>query len=240
MYLLFFVFLLSFGTKASEIPCQDFEVLVREHGVKSHQRDDGVQVSSTKRREHCRALYPGSENWLESFKIGKINEWPFKEVFKGWNHSEKDLVLSLIAKWPDDFLNYSGMSFHRSIRSRTKGNPAASLPKSKSIVLYDNFFQSRDQARILTHEMAHIHILNLDPDKLEKILKKLGWDYDKNHRPYWTNKRKPLKPDSINSPSEDLANHIEEFLHLPKNLEPNIRKSFEDLLGKDFKLKEKQ
>ena len=53
-------------------------------------------------------------------------------------------------------------------------------------------------------------------------------------------KKNPLKADSVESPSEDLANHIEEFLHHPVSLKPDIRKSLEDLLGKDFKLKEKK
>ena len=223
--------------QASEIHCRDFEVFVRKHEVKPYKRESGAVVHAAQRKAHCRTLYPRTENWIDSFQKIKIAEWPYDEAFKDWTKKEKEIVLKLISQWPDVFSTYTGIALHRAVSSITKGNPAGVLPKSKAIVLYDEFFRIKVQSRVLSHEMAHIYILNLEPDKLKSILKKTGWDYDKNHRPVWSGK-KPLKPDSIDSPSEDLANHIEEFLHQPDSLHPEIRKSLEDLLGKDFKLKE--
>ena len=60
--------------------------------------------------------------------------------------------------------------------------------------------------------MAHIYILKLDPDGLRDTLSTSGW-IKANKRMIWSGKSVPLKQDSISNPSEDLANHIEDYLH---------------------------
>lgn len=70
-----------------------------------------------------------------------------------------------------------------------------------------------------------------------------GWERDPSNRPKWSGKNKPLKEDSIDSPCEDLANHLEDFLHSPTELKtnnPEVFKLLEDLLGPNFHLKDQK
>ena len=178
---------------ASKTSCREFEFVVRQHNVKAHNRKGGAKVSVTERKAHCRVLYPRTENWIDSFRDTKISDWPYEETFKGWSYKDKEIVLKLISQWPNTFTAYDGLTIYRADTSKTKGNPAAILPKSKAIVLYDEFFRLKDQSQVFSHEMAHLHILSLDPEKLRLILKDSGWDYDKSHRPYWSEKEKSFE-----------------------------------------------
>jgi hypothetical protein len=123
-------------------------------------------------------------------------------------------------------------------------NPGSSLPKEKSIILYDLFFNSKNQDAILSHEMAHIFILQSSATKIKEILLESGWEKIKNGNGMtWSGKKLPLKNDSIDNPSEDLANHIEDFLHSPDQLEkdrPLIYKMFSELLGPNFQIRKQK
>lgn len=80
-------------------------------------------------------------------------------------------------------------------------------------------------------------------DKLKQILSATGWEWDVLKQPKWSSKNKPLKPDSVDSPSEDLANHIEDFLHSSEELKKNRPEAFkllEDFLGTNFRLKDQK
>ena len=242
MFVTVALLIFSSSSFSSGLPCGDFEVLVSPHKVKAYNKQSGVKVSESDRKAHCRLLYPGTENWINSFRDSSLIDWPYKEVFKAWSKLEKEKLLSLIPKWPENFKNYKDIVIHRAVKSQTQGNFGGSLPKANAIVIYDGFFNVPDPFPTLTHELAHIHVLKLDPKSMESMLRQMGWDYDRMHKPKWSGKRLPLKTDSPNSPSEDLANHIEDYLHQPAKLKrdrPDIFIRLEDLLGKDFKLKEK-
>lgn len=114
---------------------------------------------------------------------------------------------------------------------------------ANAIIVYDNFFKYSKSHAVLSHELAHIYIFSAPTDKLKRILSATGWEWDLSKHPKWTSKNKPLKPDSVDSPSEDLANHIEDFLHSREELKknrPEVFKLLEDLLGTNFRLKDQK
>ena len=237
------VLLTSNLISASELPCSEFEVYVKASEVRAHTKQDGTQISKSDRKEHCREIYLGTKKWIESFKNTSLVHWPYDEHFKQWSKKEKEIILKMISIWPDAFKNWEGISLYRANKSKFPNNPGASLPIANSIIVYDNFFTFSKAHTVLTHELAHIYILTLSPEKLDRILNASGWERDPSNRQKWSGKNQPLKEDSIDSPSEDLANHIEDFLHSPAMLKiarPNIFKLLENLMGPEFQLKDQK
>jgi hypothetical protein len=236
-----FLMLLSGSVNASELPCNQFETLVTGHDVEAYQKQNGTTVPATKRVTHCREIFPGTKNWADGFKDITLPGWPYPEKFKPWTKAEKEIVLNLIAQWPEAFKNLKGIALHRAVVSQFKDNPGASFPKANAIVLYDSFFASVSPFRVLSHELGHIQILTMEPRKLELVLLRTGWAKNNDKKLYWSGLISPLKQDSPHSPSEDLANHIEDFLHARASLQkarPEAFKALEELLGSEFKLKE--
>lgn len=228
---------------ASELPCSEFETYVKSTDVQAYSKKDGTQVSEAFRKEHCREVYPGTKTWSESFKDTPLKNWPYKENFKPWTNKEEEIILKMISVWPDEFKNWIGATLYRANKSQFPNNPAASLPIANAIIIYDNFFNFSKPHAVLSHELAHIYILSVPADKLKKILSVTGWEWDSSNHPKWASRNKPLKPDSVDSPSEDLANYIEDFLHSSAELKtnrPEIFKLLEDLLGTNFRLKDQK
>lgn len=226
---------------ASELPCSEFEFYIKAHEVQAYIKEDGTKVSSANRKEHCREIFLGTKKWTEGFRDSVLEFWPYKEQFKPWTKNEKEIILKIISKWPDVFQQWKGATLYRAVKSQFQNNPAASLPKANAIILYDSFFSHTNRPAVLTHELSHIYVLELEPNKLENILRLSGWERTVTNKPKWSGKSKPLKEDSPDSPSEDLANHIEDYLHSAqklKNERPEVFKALKDLLGPDFKLKE--
>lgn len=159
---------------ASDLPCNEFEVHVSAHDVEAYHRQDGTPVSGSNRSAHCREIYPGSKTWAEGFKDFSLANWPYDEKFKPWTKVEKATILKIISSWPSTFQDIQGISLYRAVKSRFKNNPGASLPKANAIIVYDDFFKLTNPSRVLSHELAHIHILNLPPAKLELVLLKSG------------------------------------------------------------------
>lgn len=237
LLLLFF----SFNLSASELPCSEFEVYVKSSNVQSHTKKDGTLVTGAFRKEHCREIYPGIKNWVESFQDNSLVNWIYKDSFIKWSKKEKEIILKMISLWPDEFKNWQNPKLYRAKKSQFPNNPGASFPLENAIIIYDNFFKLKNPHIVLSHELAHLYIFSSSPEKLKKILTATGWGWDLSKRPRWTSKNKPLKEDSVDSPSEDLANHIEDFLHEREKLKrnrPEVFKLLEDLLGTDFRLKD--
>ena len=132
--------LISNFASASEVPCSEFEIYINPSEVQAYTKKDGTQVSEASRKEHCRENYPGTKNWSESFKDTPLDHWSYTEQFKNWVPKEKEIVLKMIAAWPDAFKNWKGVAIHRAKKSQFPKNPGASLPSANAIILYDNFF----------------------------------------------------------------------------------------------------
>lgn len=242
MGLILFLFTTSF-LWASEPPCSEFEFLVKAHEVQAYQKKDGISVSSASKDDYCREFFIGTKNWSEGFKNVQLERWPYPEKFKKWTKLEKEIILKIISNWPDIYKNWKGAVIHRAEKSVFKDNPGGSLPKANAIVIYDLFFKQKTRDTVLAHELAHIHILQLNTDKMKKILNLSGWDISSTFQPKWTGKVSPLKEDSKLNPGEDLSNHIEDFLYRPKELKKKrlqIYSLLSDMLGPDFKLKDQR
>lgn len=227
----------------SEPPCSEFEFIVKAHEVQAYQKKDGTSVSSASKKDYCREFFIGTKNWSEGFRNTPLKRWPYDEKFKIWNKLEKVIILKIISNWPDVYQNWKGASIYRAEKSIFPNNPGASLPKANSIVIYDSFFKQKNREAVLAHELAHIHILQLEPEKMKEVLKLSGWEISSTFQPRWTGKIRPLKDDSKMSPSEDLSNHFEDFLYSPNTLKrdrPQIYSLLADILGPDFKLKDQK
>jgi hypothetical protein len=88
-------------------------------------------------------------------------------------------------------------------------NPAASVAPTRTLLIFDRFFEESDKRSILIHEMAHIALPSIDPElKLEFALAS-GWKFNENNELIPPSKL--LKPDSKDSINEDLTNYIEEY-----------------------------
>ena len=243
MLLLLLLLLANINVFASELPCADFQISVNSSDVQAYSRKDGTQFSEAFRKEHCKDVYPGTKEWSESFKDTPLQSWIYKENFKPWTKKEKETILKMIYLWPKEFKSWKNPELYRATKSQFPNNPGASLPIANAIIIYDNFFKFPNPHIVLSHELAHLYLFSSSPLKLKRILTATGWEWDLSNRPKWTSKNKPLKPDSIDSPSEDLANHIEDFLHSReklKNDRPEVFKLLEDLLGTDFRLKDQK
>jgi hypothetical protein len=180
---LFCFFLITSFLWASEPPCSEFEFLIKAHEVQAYQRSDGTHVSSASKNDYCREYFIGTKSWVKGFRDYQLQHWPYPERFKKWTKLEKEIILKIISNWPDIYQKWKGAVIHRAEKSIFENNPGASLPKANAIILYDNFFKQINRESILAHELAHIHILQLDPDKMRTILKQSGWDFNSRSRP---------------------------------------------------------
>jgi len=131
----------------------------------------------------------------------------------------------------------------RGVISNSPKNPGATVKSLDTIALYDEFFKSSDQDRILAHELAHLYIHGLDQTKLADLVEELGWRYGKVSRYAIRLKDAPkLKQDSDQSMTEDIANHLEDFLYDESGLLKKFPKRYElirRLVPSDFKLEKK-
>lgn len=165
-----------------------------------------------------------------------------KKKFKAWTQAEKEAVLRALSSQPR-VLRELTAKMARAVVSNSPKNPGATVKKLDSIVLYDIYFFSSDQDRVLTHELSHLYLHGLDQAKLADLVEELGWRHDKVSRKSLRLKDSPkLKEDSDQSITEDIANHLEDFLYDEIGLLKKYPKRHElirRLVPSDFKL-EKQ
>lgn len=149
----------------------------------------------------------------------------FKGKFKSWNSSEKNLLNSELDKLPPWLKKYRIANFLRvSVHEGNSKNPALTYPDSKTIILFDAFFNSFDKQSILLHEISHIAAWDINPEELKTFFLSNGWVYISGEAP-----KPPLKviiPDSVNSPGEDFSNTIEIYYSDPKRLKEFNSNSF--------------
>ncbi len=88
-------------------------------------------------------------------------------------------------------------------------NPAATIPLTRTLILFDKFFELSNKQDIINHEISHIAIYDIDPDLIEAFNKASGWRKDKNGNSIAPGKL--LQEDSAHARSEDFSNHIEAY-----------------------------
>jgi hypothetical protein len=177
----------------------------------------------------------------ERFTDGKIKGWPNKtEKFKNWTQLEKETVLKYLSEQPTLFRNLSGVTFLRGVKSIYDKNPGAAVKKLNAIAVYDEFFSSNKKSQILSHEISHLYIHEQDREEVVTLVYFMGWREETETKNLTRlSHHSPLKPNSSNDVSEDLADHFEYFLHHPNVLEIKNKQAFDyiqKIMGKDFKL----
>ncbi len=224
------VIIISSFQLAYGVNCEWWQVKVKRHKVEAHQRK-GNPVSAHPRREHCRERWNGADIFIKQFQDGDAPNWKNKESFKHWNIKEKKLVLGLLGSLPK-WLDISDYKYYRAAKSIYTKNPASSDVISKSIVIYDQFFNSADQKSIINHEAAHNLYQNLSASDLTKFGELAGWEIQIIDRKiYKMPPKKLLLPDSNVDQEEDFSNHIEVYIKDQsrlKKLNPKIFQFFQE------------
>jgi len=201
--------------------CAQNEIYVREHQVAPYKRGDQTAVSGYQRRGYCREL--SHENYFQNSTTQKMKGAPLK--IKKWSETEKKIVQSHVDTLPNWLARYR---FSEVLRAQTDGtaNPASTIPYTKTIIIFDQFFKMNNQRDIITHEVAHIAVWDLDASGAEEFAVASGWSLDlkkRQRRP----PPNPLAPDSVDSITEDFANHIEVYYSNEETLKKHNPKAHE-------------
>ena len=121
---------------------------------------------------------------------------------------------------------------YRSQSSETKGNPASIDIDSRSITLYDTFFNQKNKDSILVHESAHYHFTRLSESQRDRFFELSGWKKIITDRGLKLSPPKKLiKEDSHISPEEDFSNYSEVYYESPqefKSLNIQLFQYFEE------------
>ncbi len=214
--------------------CQPNEIHIREQWIENYIKEDGTPISAHVRSEHCREVK--GKNFFQDSSSKEFRN--FKIKFKSWNTIEKNLLNSELEKLPPWLKKYKIATFLRaSIHDGNPKNPALTYPDSKTIILFDNYFNSPDKQSILLHEISHIAAWDINPEELKEFFLSNGWAYIPGEAP-----RPPVKviiQDSVNSPSEDFSNSVEIYYSNPRSLKEFNPKSF-SVIEKIIKSMEKE
>lgn len=206
--------------------CRPDEVHVREHWVETYSKIDGTQVLAHLRSEHCREVI-GRSYFQDSTSKPFTN---FNGKLKSWTAAERKLLEREWEKLPAWLKKYKIANFLRaSVHGANHKNPALTYPDSKTVILFDPFFDSPERLSILLHELSHIAVWDIDPAKVQNFLVSNGWIYEKGKSP--TPPQKVIISDSFHSPSEDFANSVETYYSNPKRFREFNPKSFTILEG---------
>lgn len=218
------VFLVSLLLSTNGYSCGVDEIFVTGHHMEEYVRSDGVKVEPYYRKSHCRKIEK-----LNYFTNGNTElSRKFEAKFKKWEKFEQKLIEDLLKELPPWLKRYKLSKILRSsVILGQVNNPALIIPKSKTMIISDNYFKRKNQKGILIHEMSHIGVLDVDPSLLLKFFKAGGW--------YYTKGRNPLPPgkvimsDSVDSPSEDFANWVELYYTNPKKLKKFNKNQYQTL-----------
>lgn len=120
----------------------------------------GAKLREHPRRETCVNRWRNADLFTNRFSDKLPEYWDNpNEVFKKWEISEKEIVLTSIEKIPENY-EMENYYFHRASRSEFKNNPASIDRKTRSIAIFDTFFQADEKSKILVHKSGHYYILN--------------------------------------------------------------------------------
>src|SRR5690554_3610016 len=133
--------ILLFSFSAFAIPCGPHEVYIREHKVSAYKKEDGTRVRAHIKKAHCRKL-----RRLNYFKDSTAKELKgIKTKIKKWNVDEKEILKLHLESLPTWLKKYK---FSEVLRGTTGGhaqNPAAVIPFSKVLIVFDNFFARQNK-----------------------------------------------------------------------------------------------
>jgi hypothetical protein len=199
------LFLLLFTLTAYALPCEPYEIYIREQWIDAYTKLDGTKVSEHPRDAHCRGIERSNyfqDSTNQTFKN-------IKPKIKKWDAIEKKIVqenLALLPPWLSKY--YLAETLRGDIGGSPK-NPAASVSLTRTLLIFDQFFKENDKRAVIIHEMAHIALPSIDPElKLEFALSS-GWKF--NEKNELIPPSNLLMPDSKDSINEDLTNYIEAF-----------------------------
>lgn len=180
-------------------PCGPHEVYVREQWIKAYNKSDGTKVSAHSRDAHCRELT--SFNYFQDSTNQTFKG--IKTTFKKWTPEEKKIIEEHLEKLPSWLKKYKLTEILRGDIGGNALNPAAAIPLTKTLIIFDKFFKSSNQPDILVHELSHIAFHNIDHQLAIKFATSSGWILERSKKP--VPPPKVIIPDSVNSVREDFA-----------------------------------
>lgn len=147
--------------------CKENEHWVGSHNRRAYTRYDGVYVSATQVKGHCRKSPRGYKKWNHRLTNKQPKIWGYtKERSKKWTTEEVERFHEALSVLPDKLLNLENIKIFRMGKSMTNGNPATS--NYEDITLYNLAFQHKNSlAQILAHELSHSMYRQLsEPEKI--------------------------------------------------------------------------
>ncbi len=201
--------------------CEPNEIHIREQIISSYTKDDGTRVSAHLRSEHCRLLKE-----VQFFQnIPRDESKKIKTQFKNWRKEDQKIVQDILNGLPNWLKQYQlGELLRADTLEANHKNPALTIPRSKTLVIFDSFFKENNKREIIIHEMAHIAVWDFSEIELKEFLLLNGWSFSANKPPQPP--KQLIKADSQNSPSEDFANCIEIYYSNPEQLKKFNLKSY--------------
>jgi hypothetical protein len=214
------LFILFSSTLFANI-CGPHEIYIREQWVESYQKEDGTRVKAHSRKAHCRELE--RTNYFKDSTDQKFKN--IKTKIKKWKPEEKKIIDDVLKKIPEWLKKYV---LAETLRANSDGtqNPASSIALTKTLIIFDKFFQSPNKTQIIAHEIAHITILDLTEKELKDFAAASGWIIDRS-KGIKIPPNELIKPDSNESVVEDYANHIEMYHYEPDKLKRLNSRSFQ-------------
>jgi hypothetical protein len=207
-----FIFLILFSSLVFAGPCGPHEIYVREQWINAYTKSDGIKVSAHSRNAHCRELTRFNyfqDSTKQTFK-------GIKTTLKKWTAEERKIIEDHLGKVPSWLKKYKLTEILRGDGGGNALNPAAAIPLTKTLLIFDQFFKTPHQLDILVHELSHIALHNIDPQIAIKFATASGWILERNKKP--VPPQKVIMPDSGNSIGEDFANQIEIYHSNPEKL----------------------
>lgn len=194
----------------------------------------GAKLRQHSRRETCVDRWRNAGLFTNRFSDKRPEYWENRiEVFKKWENFEKEIVLTSIDKIPE-YYEMENYYFHRASRSEFKNNPASIDRKTRSIAIFDTFFQADNKSKILVHESGHYLYLKLPAQDKDLFLSLSGWMPDNSNPESLAPPLNPIKDDSKDSYDEDFGNHLEEFYASPEEYK-KVRPLLYDFFNRRFK-----
>lgn len=219
-----FIFLTTLFCSLEAYSCGADEIFVTGHHVEGYVRSDGVKVESYYRKSYCRKIEKFNYFTDQDSNLSKA----YKIKFKKWKKSEHKLIEDLLGQLPTWLKKYKLSKVLRSsiIQGEVR-NPALIIPKTKTLIISDNFFVRKNKKAVLIHEMSHIGVFDVDPSLLLRFFQAGEWSYTKGRNP--SPPGKVIMNDSKYSPSEDFANWVELYYTDPKKLKTFNDKQYQVL-----------
>jgi len=218
-----FIFLLSFKSFSSDLPCKEWQISVEGHTVNAYVRADGTSVQKYSKETFCREKWKNADFWGSFFSDSNPKKWPYtKEHFLRWTSSEKLKVIQLFSNVPV-YLQAKVSGLYRAKNSVVFGNPSSTIVFPPTIVFYNSFFKNKKQSAIIVHELAHLKFETLSLDEKIEFMTLAGWTLGEinlaRRKIDLIPPTKIIKPDSSIGIDEDFANHMEMYITESKKLE---------------------